>query len=290
MKQKDPTESRSMLIGNLVHTLILEPEEFDKKYVMSVCNKKPTGKMLKFVDALYKHTILNSVDDKVVVDFKVLAEKAREESGYEHSLQVILNKFTGKEPEKYYRELRETKEKQVVCLEDLSIANGIVSKLKTSDAVNSIFTSGYSEVKYENFEIGGLKFKGMVDKILDFNTYLKPYDLKVTWTNENFYEEYFLKTYAYLQAAIYYEAVKQNNPTKEVKPPAFIVADSTNVMQPLIYEISEESLKSYYNGFTYRNEYYKGLNEVIEEIKWHMDTNIWDISYNNYKNNNIIWI
>ena len=48
--------------GRVVETLLLEPEEFDNRFYMSVCLSAPTGLMLSFVEALYKYT-RESTDD-----------------------------------------------------------------------------------------------------------------------------------------------------------------------------------------------------------------------------------
>ena len=32
------------------------------------------------------------------------------------------------------------------------------------------------------------------------------------------------------------------------------------------------------NGFTYTDRYYKGVNQIIEEIKWHTSTGNWSVS------------
>lgn len=45
-------DSQASIIGRIVETLLLEPEEFDNRFYMSACMTAPTGLMLDFVNAL----------------------------------------------------------------------------------------------------------------------------------------------------------------------------------------------------------------------------------------------
>ena len=49
-------DSKASVMGRIVETLLLEPEEFDNRFYMSTCLSAPTGLMLAFVEALYKNT------------------------------------------------------------------------------------------------------------------------------------------------------------------------------------------------------------------------------------------
>src|SRR6478609_7336213 len=53
-------DSKASVIGRLVETLLFEKDEFDNRFFMSSTAKSPTGNMLAFVEALYKHTRDNS--------------------------------------------------------------------------------------------------------------------------------------------------------------------------------------------------------------------------------------
>ena len=272
-------ETRSILIGNLVHTLLLEPETFDEKYTMSICKKAPTGKMLEFVNALFKNTVSCTVDGVVTKKFKDLAEIAKEESGFLIPLDTIIRKFTDSDNEKYYQELLNSIEKPVVSIADKEIAERILARIKTSPITSSLF-QGQKELKINNFKIGGLEFKAMLDDVEITDSYVLPSDLKVVWNNEGFLEEYYKFRRADLQAAVYTFGLEQLYPGKEIKPFRFIAIDSTNKAEPLIYQMTTESI----------NFAKQELLKVLEDIKWHLDTGIWNISRENYLNNGIISI
>lgn len=288
MKEEDYEEeeySKSLLVGDLVHTLLLEPQNFDTKYLMSICTAPPTGLMLAFVEALYKYTKLNTVDGEVVKDFKYLAEEAYRESGFKITLDAVLKKFAGSNAEDYYNEIRQARSlgKVVVCVDDLSIAEKIVSNLESHPFTGSIFKEdehSLTEVKIEDYDIDGVEMKSMIDKLEEDGSakIVQPYDLKVVWDNQNFYREYYLKRRADIQGYVYWKAVKSRYPDYEVNPPIFIVADSSNFYAPLKYRMTEKDLKYAKEGFVENGRYYKGVSQILAEITWAQENNIWTYS------------
>jgi hypothetical protein len=69
-----------------------------------------------------------------------------------------------------------------------------------------------------------------------------------------------------------------------VEPPKFIVCDSINYYAPLVYTLSDKDLENAYNGFTYKNREYKGVEKLIIELKWALENNTWNISMDNKLN------
>ena len=140
-------------------------------------------------------------------------------------------------------------------------------------------------------------FKSMIDKVVidhDEKT-IKPYDLKCTWSVENFYEEYYLYRRAYIQAYLYYYAMLHlaNNPESEyygytVEYLRFIVCDSSNFYQPLIYTLDMDDMMDAYKGFVHKGRTYTGVSDLIAALKWCVSTNTWDISHKNYLSNGIV--
>ena len=49
--------NQSVIVGNLVDCLLLEPEEFENKFHMSTVVKVPEGLMGAFVNSLFKQTL-----------------------------------------------------------------------------------------------------------------------------------------------------------------------------------------------------------------------------------------
>lgn len=70
----------------------------------------------------------------------------------------------------------------------------------------------------------------------------------------------------------------------------FIVIDSSNYQNPLIYLTDSVNLAQGMDGFTMHGKYYPGVEWAIENLKWHKETNIWEISKENYENKGIVKI
>ena len=119
--------------------------------------------------------------------------------------------------------------------------------------------------------------------------------MKCTWSVENFLEEYYLYRRAYIQAYLYYEAVKSLTVDSQselsgysVELPRFIVCDSTNYYSPLIYTTSFMDLRDAYLGFEYKGRNYPGVKQIIQDLQWAIKNDVWNISMENYLNNGVV--
>lgn len=296
-------DTKATTIGKLVETILLEPELFDNKFHMSACAISPTGLMLAFVEALYKHTIEAMNDDGIVIrEFADISQDAYTDSGFKIKYESVIQKFNGSDAEIFYREMLKVKINNliVVTTQDVTNAEKIVQELKTNfvtkDIVNLVPSDKFeihNQLQIEGYKIGNLTFKSMLDRvIIDHDKkIIYPYDLKCTWAVENFYEEYYLYRKGYIQAYVYHVALQNyrntNLPGYSIEPMGFIVCDSTNYYNPLIYKLTFEDLKEAKDGFEYKGRRYKGVKEVVEDLEWALDNNVWNMSKTNYKNNGI---
>ena len=296
-------DTKASVIGRVVETLLLEPEEFDNRFYMSVCLSAPTGLMLAFVEALYKHTAAATDEfGSVNRPFADLFIDAYNDSGFKIKADAVLNKFQGSDAEIYYDELRKVRSKglTVVTTEDVTNSEKIVTELKTNfvtssiiNLVNSARYSVYNQFQIEGYSVDGHLFKSMMDKVIVDHEQrtIQVYDLKCTWSVENFFEEYYLYRRAYIQAFLYYQAaisLTMNENSElcgyRVLCPKFIVCDSTNYYNPLIYKLTEEDLLYAYSGFEHKGRKYPGVSDIIKDLKWAQSNDIWNISRENYIN------
>ena len=310
-KNVEDKDSQAAIMGRLVETLLMEPDEFDKRFYMSACATSPTGNMVTFVENLYRETI-DATDEfgNVTKTFEEISKAAFADCGYSGkgngSYENIIKKFIGSDAEIYYNEIRKVRANNltVVTSQDVTHAENIVSELRnnfaTKDIVNLVNSSRYSvydQLQVEAYEVDEHLFKSMMDKVIvdHQEKTIQPYDLKCTWSVENFYEEYYLYRRAYIQAYLYYYAAKHLTLDENselygytVKPIQFIVCDSTNYYNPLVYTLSDEDMKDAYEGFVHKGKTYPGVKYLIDEIKWAMDMNIWNISKSNYLKKGIV--
>ena len=308
LKEKvEDKDNASANMGRIVETLLMEPHLFDDKFYMSSCASTPTGLMLDFVEALYKHTRDATDEDGVVkTPMSELLEAAYKDSGFKIKYEAVVNKFIGSDAEIYYNEIRRVRSMNltVVNTMEISIAEKIVEQLRinstTAPIVNLVNSSRYEvidQMQVEGYEIDGHPFKSMLDKVVidHKEKTIQPYDLKCTWSVENFYEEYYLYRRAYIQAYLYYHAMlhlvrDEESPYHgyQVEYLKFIVCDSTNYYQPLIYTLDLEDMEDAYKGFIHKGRTYPGVGDLIAALKWCVSTNTWNISHKNYLSNGIV--
>jgi len=300
-------DSSAANMGRIVETLLMEPHLFDEKFYMSSCASTPTGLMFEFAEALYRVT-RDSVDEdgKVTKDFDAMTLEAYNLSGFKIKYDAVIGKFLNSDASIYYNEIRMVRSKNltVVNTMEISIAEKIVEQLKTNSTtapiVNLVNSPRYTiidQMMVEGYDIDGLPLKSMLDKvIIDHDKKLIiPYDLKCTWSVENFYEEYYLYRRAYIQAYLYYNAMLKlaEDPESEyygyiVEYLQFIVCDSSNYYQPLIYTIDIDDMEDAYHGFTHKGRNYPGVKDLIAALKWCKETNTWTISHKNYLSNGVV--
>lgn len=295
----DEKDTQASVIGRLVETLLLEPEEFDNRFYMSSCATAPTGLMLSFVDSLYKHTMeATNEHGQIVRSFEDIAKDAYADSGFKIKFDAVIGKFVGSDAEIYYNELRKVKANNltVVTTQDVTNAENIVNEMRSNivtanvvNLVNSARWEVFNQIQIEGYEFDGIQFKSMMDKlVVDHNNKtIQVYDLKCVWAVENFYEEYYLYRRAYIQAFLYWKAAvafKDENDMSDytVEPIKFIVCDSTNYYNPLIYQLSMEDILEAYEGFEHKGKKYPGVGDIIKDLKWAIENDIWNISRSNY--------
>jgi hypothetical protein len=300
-------DSSAANMGRIVETLLMEPHLFDDKFYMSSCTSTPTGLMLDFVEALYRVT-RDATDEsgKITRDFADMSLEAYNISGFKIKYEAVMSKFIGSEAEIYYNEIRRvrTNNLTVVNTTEIAVAEKIVEQLKTNSTtapiVNLVNSSRYEvidQMQVEGYTVDGHNFKSMLDKVIidHQEKVISPYDLKCTWSVENFYEEYYLYRRAYIQAYLYFYAMLHiaNDPDSpcygyRVNYLQFIVCDSTNYYQPLIYTLDMDDMGDAYKGFVHKGRTYPGVGDLIAALTWCVSTNTWNISHKNYLSNGIV--
>jgi hypothetical protein len=298
-------DSKAATMGRMVETLLMEPHLFDERFYVSTCITTPTNLMLEFVEALYRHTVEATSEEGLVTrSFEDLCRDAHADSGFKIKLDAVLGKFIGSDAEVYYKEIREVRPKHltVVAAQEIANAEKIVVELKTNpttaeivNLVNDVQYSVHNQLQVEGYDVLDHKFKSMMDKVVvDHKAKtVQVYDLKCTWSVENFYSEYYLYRRAYIQGYLYHQgagfwASEMGYGDYTILFPKFIVCDSTNYMNPLVYAMCQDSINNAFDGFEYKGREYPGVAQLIEDLKWALDNDVWNISRENHINNGVV--
>jgi hypothetical protein len=293
-------------MGHMVETLLLEPDRFDEKFFVSSCVNIPTGLMLSFVEELFKETESATNDDgEVTATFEALSLEAYKKSGFKIAYDAVIKKFAESNAVVYFEELCtvRTNNLTVITPNDIDNAQKIVDELNDNPITKNIFRATTNEhfTVYDQYQVEGYivhnhVFKSMMDRVIISHREktIQVYDLKCTWTVENFYSEYYLYRRAYIQAYLYYHAciyIRDTTPEYKdytVLPPKFVVCDSINYYSPLVYVLNEEDLSDAYNGFTVKGKNYPGVKSIIEDLNWAIENDTWNISRTAHSCNGLI--
>lgn len=307
LEHVEDKDNQAIKIGKLVETLLFERDEFDKRFYMSACANVPTGLMMEFVEALYSVT-KEATDDFGVVTrtFEELSREAYTLSGFKIKYEQVIGKFIGSDAEIYYNEIRKVRSQSLIVVDsnDVNNAEKIVEELKNNPVTRGIVNL-VSDVRYtvltqfqiEEYHVCEHPFKSMIDLVIvdHEEQTITPYDLKCTWSVENFYEEYYLYRRAYIQAYLYWKAlvnIAEGSNSKwhdyKVEHTRFIVCDSTNYYNPLVYTLGSRDMDDAYYGFEHKGRKYPGVEEIIKDLQWALAEGVWNISRRNHENGGVI--
>ena len=316
LKQKRADKkSTSLIIGDLADFYLLDcrgdDEEFENRFHDKFAlyeGAKGTGQVFTLADKLYSvtETSLNSMGE-VVISFEDRFKDAYDfmiHQGFYKgkTLEKVLEDFNDKGKD-YFQTLLDNSCKIVVEVSLVDKSKKVATMLATDPFTEEVFKEGDMDylpkfpIEWEYTTQSGkvIKCKSEVDilKIChkEKKIYLK--DLKTTYDNENF-EYSYLKFRYDLQAAFYYLALeywrKQEGMVDyTVEPMEFIVGDtSANNRRPVRFQTTLSDLDAGLNGCTIRGNRYKGIHELIDEISWAEDNDIWNASKELCDNNGIM--
>lgn len=311
--------SSSIKLGNLVDFKLLRDikeghgdEELEEVFSIYT-GKAVTGQILELAEELYEVTT-NSMDDNGEVNrsFESMFQEAIDNYVFDANgdqvkfkktktdiFAKVLDEFSKKGGLAYYESLRSNTGKQVVTIRDIEIANKLVTNLKSHWTTRSYFlakSENYRDVINQFayvFEIEGKKFKILIDKVFVNHTKktIYPFDLKTTFSSYQF-ENNFIDLGYYFQLGAYTHGLaswvlekKYTNYT--VHPLQFIVCPTTFTEAPFVVKSSWDDYDKAMNGFKYRDRHIKGVKQCVQEIKFHQENNVWDMSKELHDNKGI---
>lgn len=306
IQEDKPTPAQ--IYGSLVDCLLFTPQDFEDRFVIAKA-QEPTPQMLTFTQNLVKRMVqeksLHSKDSIRSLFLWAYNDTKYDNNGNEvafkrQSLEKTMEKFFV-ECKPYCKELLSMSVgKQLIQLEDYNKAELAVDNLKRSAVTGPILQTETGS-RYRVFRqlvvlyvLQGLDMKSMVDLVIvdDVDKRVWFFDLKTTHNVEQFAATY-LKYRYYLQLGVYTAAMLQW--MKEagmadyiLEPMRFIVTDSCNYMAPLIYATDYDILQESLLGFNVQGRTYEGVYQVIEDLQWHKQQDIWNMAHVHYRNSGVV--
>ena len=259
-------EKESFVIGSMVDCMLTNQEgDFDKLYYVSTIRNKPSDTIMSIINQVFDYTRANTKDIEAwkkmsLIDFpvEILGFCTSHEYGASYKEETRLNKVVAFS--EYYESLKDGIGKQVVSMEEYSIAQNIVQSLKTTPILKPLYDK-LKDGEYPNyevcfqypvyFEIEGEKCKGLLD-ILIINTELKLayiIDVKTTAKRTIDFPESVNKFRYDIQLAFYKKGISKIFKDYEIS--CFLAVESTtSIGTPMGYKLVEELLERGKSGLS----------------------------------------
>jgi hypothetical protein len=309
-KVKKQKPSPSTIVGDIAHFFVLDCDGSENEFTHKIDEKfaqisfeTGTGQVFILCDHLFDVTEENMNDEGTITmsledRFEEAFNRVKAQEKYKgKDIEKVFDDFE-KNGKDYFQARMDNIGKTIVTPIQLEKGKFVGQNILKDENTAHIFkgkdvhTSFPIEWVYSNLDCSETACKSELD-LFKIDHKLKKiylYDLKCTWDNEGFeysylkYYYYIQQSYYYLAAKYYFTHVEQQYHDYEIVPMQYIVADtSLNNRRPLIYPCSELDLQAGLNGFKLAHRYYKGVNQMMEEICWAENNNIWNMSKDAHK-------
>lgn len=296
---KKVLDSAAILIGSMVDDIILtyggSLDEFHQHFDERYCKfegVKSSAQAFLLADYVFDAMMETAVDGRVTADFetsfKEAFDKIQAEGKYKGKTWDKALEDFNKTAKEYFDQKVQNIGKMVVDLNMITTAETVAQQLLTDPFTSSLLKNENSPLLTKvqvDFEVDGMKCKAELDaiEINHKDKTIGALDLKCTYDNEEFPYAYIKNRY-YLQQAFYTLALREwrvdsSLEEYDILPFRFVVADtSANKRRPLIYTLTDEDIFNGLEGFKLRGNTYRGVVELVREIKWHMEMDVWNCS------------
>jgi hypothetical protein len=307
-KPKKDKKGVSIVIGDIVDFYLLDckgdeeefTNRFDEKFAL-FNSVKGSGQVFTLADTLFEITQeYTNEKGEVTIEFDTrfseAVKKVQADKLYKGKTEDKILEDFNKNGYDYFETLMENVGKTVVDISLLDKAKTVAEILRNDSFSKDVFEEDNRTEYFPKFPVEW-NYEGLIDckseldiiRIDPTNKKIYPRDLKTTYDNESFEYNYLKHSY-YLQAAFYYRAVsewakQEGLEDYTIEPMEFVVGDtSSNNRRPIRYQLSMHDIHKGMYGFTVRGQRYRGVDELIKEIMWCEQNNMWNCSKNVYDN------
>jgi hypothetical protein len=289
LKEREEKTDKHLIEGKLLHLLILEPERLHKEFSI-VPTKVPSESLKKVLKVITACNIseLSMVDDKVISD--ALQEVGLYQSLKDESKRIAKVRTT--ECEDYYAFMCDTSGKDIIDNDMLLRAMDRVQIIKDNKQVMDLLFHQTTDFELDPIETHNEKYlkcelndyafglKGYIDRyIIDHETkQITIVDIKTTSKSLDKFAET-VDYYNYWMQAVIYITLVIKSSEKDITDYKinfnFVVID--NYDQVYVFDVSENTLSEWYNGFQ----------KTLEEAHYHYDKRDYSLPYE-FANGNVI--
>jgi hypothetical protein len=282
----------AITVGDGVDLLITQGEDaFENKFYIATV-ERPTAQMGDFVWNLF----INRHNSNA-------AEIAYRTVGFKRdTLEKVKERFKT-EGKPYYKQLLEAEGKDLITPSQFNTIQLIKkSLLENRYTAKFLKNSDRFLISFQvmvTFEYEDTPCKGLLDVLCydRLENKLYPIDIKTTGTSINTWMFTFFKHRYDFQAAFYRYGLGSTDLTQFcegnvpiLQPFRFIVENQKFPGNPLIYEVTDETLNIGQFGGEVDGRYYEGFRMAIIRYKWHISNDLWDYRMEDYENEGVRYI
>lgn len=299
--EKEDISSTALEFGTLVDIILTNSNaRYDVFYTKPI--NKPTGNVLELTEALYIDYLVLDLKYEDLVDDKILLEKARALGLWSNFKDAtILEKIKTDLFYNYLKAKIEAKGKIISSPELIEAAEHCANVLLTHDYTKDLF------IESDDIEILKqvtllYKFNGYLGKAkLDLiridhkNKMIYPYDIKTgtelpsNFENSFYHFKYYLQAVSYMYALAY--LIEQHEELKEYRIADFKFIYISKKLSdcPVIYNVSDKLLTTFFEGWTSNNgEYIKGFKELVNDYIYYKTNDNYSVERKIIENKGIL--
>lgn len=289
LKRTNP-DNYGIKIGSIVDDLLLPLDnfEFEKEYIISDI-EKPSATSGKLIDIVLKQYL-------EVPDEKELLRICKVNSFWktfkdEKKLEIFKdNKIID-----YLKLHIKGSKASIITTEEFNESKNLADILKSHEFSKNYFIPVKGVDVYNQFgfifKLEGIYLRGSIDMIrIDHNKKtIQLIDLKTGAPSYSDFIKNYVKFRYYLQEAIYMQSVSYIKDFFEIHnyellPFRFLYISRSEKI-PITIEVPESWHYGGLNGFSIRGYKYKGLLELIDEVKWHFSNKEFELPKDVVNNN-----
>lgn len=281
-------------IGSITDDWLFDKENFEDKYFIYE-GEKPTATLGKLVDIILKNYNAPPNKDEVllIIEANEFWKRSKPET--------LLTYFDIPEFWEYLEAQYKSRVKNLVTTSELDLGKELASVLETHSFSKYIFENNnnierINQYKFEYF-YNNIKLRGIIDIIVidHTNKTVQLIDLKTGQDNAENFMNSFIKYRYYFQSLIYqnsFDIICKNLNLVDYKllPFQFLYIGRKQKM-PLVYTVTDKWFKGAQFGFKTAGGYnYKGLDVLLDEIKWHWDNKVFEMTKDIFTNKGNIFL
>lgn len=290
--KRSKVEGIGVKIGSITDDLLIPAKDFVFKDNYIVCDfEKPTATLGKLVDIILENYTEVPSKEKVLEICKTNDFWKRSKD------ETIIANFDTKDFWDYLDIYIQGTTKAIISSSEYNKGLDLSNDIKTSEFTRHLFEDDLETINQYKFKFKyvGIILRGIIDmvKIDHKNKTIRFIDLKTGKDDALAFLNSFIKYRYYLQEAVYTKAFKTickelNLKDYNLLPFQFLYIGRSERI-PLLYTVSNKWHKAALNGFNIGKYKYKGLDELLEDVKWHYLNNEFEVPKRIYEQNgNII--